>query len=81
VSDNEIQNNRRIGRKGRLVCTTGFGQDGGELVDLSLGALHGTQPLLRQFLRLFILVVSEQFHHSSFVRSEPSDFSNNTPDE
>ncbi|GAO52282.1 hypothetical protein G7K_6362-t1 [Saitoella complicata NRRL Y-17804] len=60
---------RRISRK-HLVSTTRLGDDGGELVDLSLGTAERTEPVLGKLAGTLVLGVAEQLNDTAFVGGE-----------
>jgi hypothetical protein len=60
-------------RPTRLVtCSPRLDDDTVELVDLSLGAGEGAEPLLGQLPGALILAVAEQFDNAALVRGETS---------
>lgn len=55
----------------RLVAgTLALGDDTGHLVDLSLAAAEGAEPLLRELARALVLGVAEEFDNAALVGGE-----------
>jgi len=61
-----------------MSCTPAFCQDSSQLFQLALCTKEGTEPFLRQFPRLLILVVPQQLHNTSLVRGKANDLSDDT---
>jgi hypothetical protein len=59
------QSNKRL-----VASTLALGDDAGHLVDLSLAAAEGAEPLLRELARALVLGVAEEFDNAALVGGE-----------
>jgi hypothetical protein len=53
-----------------VASTLALGDDAGHLVDLSLAAAEGAEPLLRELARALVLGVAEEFDNAALVGGE-----------
>ena len=61
--------------------TTRFGNDTLKFIDLALGTDISTKSSLGKLLSTLILGVLEQFHNTTFIRSETSNFTDDATNE
>ena len=53
-----------------MASTLALGDDAGHLVDLSLAAAEGAEPLLRELTGTLVLGVAEEFDNAALVGGE-----------